>query len=387
MAADPGQERGLIARGRAALLTAATAACATVSCADFVGPDDPRWRHLLGRAHHDFYHLPDYVVATAKEEGGRPAAFYAESGDTQFLVPLVIRELPPSLGAPLDWRDAVTPYGYSSPIMRGGNDAASMASFLEAFREVGRKRGLVSAFFRLHPLLQLPDEVFTPFGHLEKSGVTVYIDLHRSDEELWSQTRRNHRVGVERLGRAGYVAALDDWGHYGEFIRVYHQTMRRVGASDFYFFSDEYFENLRSALGFRLYLCTVLSPAGDLAAGGLFCVTDGMVQYHLGATADAHLGVAPSKVMFDHVRRWAKERGSTVLHLGGGHGGREDSLFLFKAGFSPLRAEFRTFRMVLDEEKYASLEERWRESCVGGSSDGSGFFPAYRRPHSPATRA
>ena len=358
----------------------------TFSSAALIEPDDPRWRHMLGRTQHDFYHLPDYVVAAAKEEGGRPAAFYAESGDTQFLVPLVVRDLPPALEAPADWVDVTTPYGYPSPIMSGGNDPAKMSRFFDAFRTVGRMQGVVSAFFRLHPLLELPDEVFTPFGQLQRGGTTVYLDLRRPSEELWSQTRRNHRVGVERLRSAGYVATLDDWSRYDAFIAAYRQTMTRVGASDFYFFSDEYFADLRAALGFKLHLCTVVSPAGELASGGLFCVAEGIVQYHLGATADGYFPAAPSKLMFDHVRRWAQERGSRVLHLGGGLGGREDSLFQFKAGFSPLRAEFRTFRMVLDEERYAWLEARWRESCASDGSEGSGYFPVYRRPR-PAAHA
>jgi hypothetical protein len=351
---------------------------AAVMHADFIDPGDPRWRRTLARARHDVYHLPEYVITAAKQEGGTPAAFYAESGETAFLVPLVIRELPAAFGAPADWRDAVTPYGYPCPIVAGRSGPGSIAGFLAAFRDVGRAAGLVSAFFRLHPLLELPAEAFIPFGQLDQSGVTVYIDLRRSSAELWSQTRRDHRAGVRKLQSAGYAATLGEWSHYREFGRLYRHTMERVDASDFYFFSDEYFENLPSALDGRLHFCSVLSPQGDLAAGGLFCVTDGIVQYHLSATAKGHLHVAPSKLMLDHVRRWAKERGSTVLHLGGGLGGREDSLFRFKAGFSPLRAEFRTFRMVLDEHRYEALVNRW-ETLFPGVDATSDYFPSYRR--------
>ena len=344
---------------------------------EFIEPGDLRWRRVLARARHDVYHLPEYAIAAAKEEGGTPTAFFAENDDTALLIPLIIRDLPPSLSAPLDWRDATTPYGYACPIVAGRVDAESVSPFIASFRDAGRAAGLVTAFFRLHPLLTLPDEIFTPFGALEKSGVTVYIDLQRSSAELWSDTRRDHRTGVRKLQSAGYVATVDDWSRYDEFIQAYRQTMERVGASDFYFFSDEYFADLRAALEGRLHLCTVSSPTGEFAAGGLFCVTDGMVQYHLSSTADAHVGVAPSKLMLDHMRGWAQERANTVLHLGGGLGGREDSLFQFKAGFSPLRADFRTFRMVLDASRYEMLIDQWKALSPDDQTT-SDYFPRYR---------
>ena len=129
-----------------------------------------------------------------------------------------------------------------------------------------------------------------------------------------------------------------------------------------------------TALAEQLHLCTVLAPDGTVASAGLFFEHDGIIHYHLGATAEEHLRRAPSKLMFDHVRRWGQERGARVLDLGGGVGGAEDSLFLFKAGFSPLRARFHTLRLVIDAERYARL------TGAEHIADLSGYFPAYRRP-------
>jgi hypothetical protein len=85
---------------------------------------------------------------------------------------------------------------------------------------------------------------------------------------------------------------------------------------------------------------------------------------------------APSKLMFDSVRHWAQDRGNRVFHLGGGTGGRIDSLFHFKAGFSPLRGEFRSLRVVFDESRYRTLVERSPAGC----QNSNGYFPLYRRP-------
>jgi len=353
--------------------------------AELIRPDDPRWHAFLSRVPHDAYHLPEYVEFAARHEGGAPAALFAASGASALLLPLVIRDLPEDLGAPGDWSDATSPYGfYASPLASDPRDGRAVAVALAALRDVAHAHGIVSAFVRLHPLRSLPADALAAVGHVETHGRVVPVDLTHSLEQLWSETRANHRTGIRKLTRTGFVASMDDWDRYGDFIRIYRATMERVAATSFYFFPEAYFEELRIALGEQLHLCTIVSPGGELAAAGVFCVLGDAIQYHLGATATAYLRHAPSKLMFDVVRRWAKERGCGVLNLGGGLGGAEDSLFHFKAGFSPLGATCQTFRMVVDDERYRALQARHREP--GGQADDplTGFFPAYRRPYAPA---
>jgi hypothetical protein len=347
--------------------------------AEFISPQDPRWSLLLARASHDVYHRPEYVDFAARQEGGTPTAFYAEADGAAFLAPLLIRDIPSDLSPSDIWKDAVGPYGYPSPILVPDNDARALTDFLEAFRQVGKEWHIVTAFFRMHPLLPLPAPVLAEHGELIEHGQTVSIDLSVSLDESWSQIRENHRRNIKKLKRAGYQAHMDRWELYGEFIAIYSETMERRDASDFYFFGESYFEELRASLGDHVHLCTVCTPTGTLAAAGLFTEIGGIVQYHLGGTRGEFLSAAPSKLMFDHVRRWAKQAGNRVLHLGGGVGGYKDSLFEFKAGFSKVKHPFCTYRMILDDDQYASLTRRWEE-CYGPSGNDSDFFPSYRRP-------
>ncbi len=347
--------------------------------AELIEPQDTRWSDFLASARHDFYHLPEYALFSARHEGGTPVAFYARDDDSAFLVPLLLRPLPSHLGAPGDWRDATTPYGYPGPILSPITDTAALEHFLEALRGVATEHNVVTAFFRLHPFFPLPEQLLSRFGTVVNQGQTVHIDLTLSPDEMWGQTRDNHRRGIKKLTAAGFYTQLDNWDFYQEFIDIYHVTMKRVEASAFYFFSDSYFTDLRAALGPRLHLVTVHSPEGNVAAGALFTVSEGIVQYHLGGTADAYLSQAPAKLMFDFARRWAKEAGGSVLHLGGGTGGQADSLFQFKAGFSKLRTDFYTFRVILDEGKNATLVQRRREQCKG-AGENANFFPTYRQP-------
>ena len=348
--------------------------------AGFIEPDNPKWSELLTRIPHDVYHLPGYVKCAARHEGGRAMAFYAEQDDWAFLVPLLIRDLPVGLNAPSDWRDATTPYGYPAPVMTDAGDLELFDNALRLFRQLGGEQGIITAFFRLHPLLPAPLDALSKYGALVNHGQTVLIDLASSPEEIGKQMRYDQRISVRKLTRSGFKVKMDDWSYYQEFIDIYHMTMKRLEASEYYLFSDSYFADLRSSLGHNLHLCVVLSPTREVAAAGLFTTTDGIVQYHLSGTSLEYLHQSPTKLLLAFVSHWAKEEGNRLFHLGGGLGGRSDSLFQFKAGFSKLRANFFTYRIVLDTDRHATLDRLWREHCGNKGEDTSDFFPSYRRP-------
>jgi hypothetical protein len=86
--------------------------------------------------------------------------------------------------------------------------------------------------------------------------------------------------------------------------------------------------------------------------------------------------------LLDTARLWAAGQQARVFHLGGGVGARTDSLFQFKAGFSPQRHEFLTWRWILEPERYRAVcEERERSDESSGLELASAdYFPEYRAP-------
>ncbi len=348
---------------------------------DFIDTGSSRWKSALQQTAHDFYHLPDYLDICGRAEEARPVAFLGETAEALMLTPLLLRPIPADLGMPADWQDASSPYGYPSPLVvpRDSNDC--VRQMLKIFLQEAQRRNIVSAFIRLHPLLTLPMETLGEFGEVVRHGRTVYMDLSLSDEEGWRQTKSRHRRHINALKRQGFRMEMNDWSRFKDFRRIYKATMERVGASSYYYFDDSYFEDLHRSLGERLHLCTILSPDNKVAAAGLFTTVSGIVEYHLGGTAEEFLDLAPSKLMFHGLRRWGREAGLRVLHLGGGLGGREDALYHFKSGFSPSSAAFQSLRVIIDPEKYQVLcERRMQLSGARPAECGEAYFPAYRLP-------
>jgi hypothetical protein len=342
--------------------------------------DSPLWADVLRGMQHDVYHLPEYAALCARIEGGEPQAFVASENSDTLFVPLIIRRVPPSLCGGENICDATVPYGYPGPLASGDGEAQNatgtfLARALEALMSSLQKQGVVSAFLRLHPLLPLDADVLRRFGSLVQSGETVAIDLTLREDALWQQMRSNHRRDVTKSLARGATAEVDPaWSGQRMFVQAYRETMTRVGASAYYFFPDDYFDDLRLALGERVHLWTVRAGS-DVIAGAVFTECNGIVQYHLGGTLDEALPSNPMKLLFWHAATWFKERGNRWLHLGGGFGGAQDSLMHFKRGFSTRTFPFYTWRVVLNTKTYDDLLTR-----AGRPPDASAtsFFPAYR---------
>lgn len=345
----------------------------------FLTPRDEAWDAFLAEVPHDFYHKSSYARLSSEFDGGEAEAVLLTDGLRYFFLPYVVRTLSSIawLGAGASGLfDITSPYGYPGPLCSAGDNNFASAAAAEWFNAL-RTRGAVSGFLRLHPLLPAPLEELAKCGSVVERGRTVSIDLSLSAEEMWGQTRADHRRNISKSKRSGLTAAMEDFGANIEtFMRLYYETMDRAKASRYYYFPAEYFHSLKACLQDNLALCLVRDAAGEVLGGGLFTLCQGIIQYHLSGTFEAAIPLRPAKLMLDFVRTWAKEDGNRVLHLGGGLGAKEDFLFEFKCGFSTVRHPFHTWQVVFDPDQYHRLAQQ-RSSQPNAEVDPE-FFPLYR---------
>ncbi len=338
--------------------------------AALLAPEDQGWGEALRRMQHDVYHVPEYVSLDAHLSGGTPAAFRYEEGGHVLLLPLVVRPVPGS-----HLRDAVSPYGYPGPVSDAG---ASQTGFwnraCQAMVDLMRAQGIVTVFVRLHPWLPATIPALAGVGTVVRHGQTVSVDLSLSVDDMWRQTRRDHRKDINKARRADVSVVMDDWSRLGEWLVTYHDNMRRVGAADYYFFPEHHFRRLRDTLDGRTHLAVAVAD-DEVVGGSVFFAHHGIVQGYVQSTRTER-ALHADKLLYDEIRRWGKERGDSVFHFGGGVGGTDDSLFSYKAGFSPQRHDFYTWRVVTDPECYAALVGL--APGVPAHSTMSGRFPPYR---------
>lgn len=348
------------------------------------------WSEVVGGATcHDFYHLPQYHALAEQRGEGEARLFCYREGAYSIALPLLLRgpmRHPAFAGADLpSWQDATSVYGYAGPVASHEDIPEPVArGFCEALEIAFRDLQVVSVFSRLHPFMEQAP-LLAGLGECPAVSRTVSIDLSLPPEVQYSKYSHQHRTRLNKLKRLGLTCVHDREGAYlDDFIEIYNQTMRRVGAGPDYFFPREYFEQLYLALGPRLHLFVALQENRPITAV-LFVSCDGIAQYHLGGTRDEALALSPTRLVLDQARLWAMEEGCRVLHLGGGASSSpDDSLFRFKLGFSDRTHPFRLWRWIVFPERYdelCRLKNAWNDS--NGVIAAPKYFPTYRSPVTP----
>lgn len=327
------------------------------ACAE-VEPE--RWDETLrAAAITDVYYARGFVRASAALVGAEPVLLrLAGAGGDVFLACLVRS----------DPTDVVTPYGYGGPVGAGADPP--LAAFSAAYEAWCAQRGVVSSFVVFHPLLANADsDASAGFRRTALDG-TVAWRLQRPD--LLAGMHKHHRRVIRRAQAAGVEATVVPApADLAEFAGVYEQTMRRAEAAPFYFFPRPYWDAL--AVGVKLVRVDVRG-GGGLLASVLGMGGPPWLHYHLGGATDAARGTGASHLALYALAQWGREQGYDTLHLGGGVGGRADSLLEYKLRFAPDgRVGVAIGKAVHDRDRYLRLSE-------ASTVDWDGFFPAYRQP-------
>jgi hypothetical protein len=298
--------------------------------------------------------LADGGAAAASDDFFRSRPFLEAEGVTHTLavgelhLPVIVREIPDS-----DRPDAISPYGY--PGAKGSDDAPAPAAGDVDWSATG----LVSLFVRYRfggpPCLA---------GGTQRSVVQIHDPSRERGvrSRLAEQIRQNERAGWTVELSAGPEASDHQRAAFGA---LYTETMTRADAAPRYFYDAAYFGHV---MGFSSsWLLLAHSADGNIQAGAIAALSDGLLHYYLGGTADDALEDSPFKNVVAAMIDLADDL-DVPLNLGGGVTAG-DGLERFKRGFANAELPFLTHEVVCDPTAYEELS-------VGRQA--GDFFPAYR---------
>lgn len=330
--------------------------------------NDPRWSEIVKKSKHfDFYHSRSYHLL---EKENRPVLLVASFNDDFIALPLIVRVIPNT-----SFYDCTSVYGYCGPISSLEFEDIPLETityFKDQLMNFFESNGIVTVFSRLHPLIST-DVFFDNFGLIKHINYTVAIDLRQTLEQQRAQFRKSNKNELNQLRRNGFeVVEAQTKKEVDAFIAIYHETMERNHACESYFFDHYYFYNFLKNKCFESKLL-IAKKDGEITAGAIVTIVNKIMEGHLAGTAEKYLHDKPMKLIIDETRLIGNERGLDFYHLGGGLAGSDDdSLFLFKAGFSDYRCEYKIWQMVVDQGKYNEL-------INGMEVDKNiSFFPLYR---------
>jgi len=348
---------------------------------EILGTDrDSDWRDILDEiGRHDFCHLVEYSRLAEQSGQGRAELLVWRDGPGLLALPVLFRLIDVELYPKVDgvWTDVSSVYGYAGPIANLPEVSGALSrDFMHAVDEYFHSRRAVSAFNRMHPLLD-QRAMLASLGEIVPVGRTVSLDLTQPEEAQRAAYRRNHRQDIEHLKAMGVVCSEVGLDGLDDFVEMYWENMDRVGAARRYYFSRAYFEALLTEMKdtVHLFMCHY---DGRPISGSIFTHCRGIVQWWLSGSRSEFDGPPAAKLLFDHGRHWAVEQGAEVLHLGGGVGSRQDSLHHFKRGFTKREHVYLNWRHIVNEELYGELVRSRREAT--GLNPDEDFFPRYRHP-------
>ena len=179
------------------------------------------------------------------------------------------------------------------------------------------------------------------------------------------------RNDINRLEKELQIKQAETKEEIDSFIEIYWENMRRVNASEAYFFPKQYFHDFLKTIPSYLFLAY---SKGKPISGSLFTVCNGIIESHLSATKDEFLPLSPLKYVWDKIRLFGVAEKYKYMHLGGGYGGKNDTLFEFKLQFSKCRLQFKSWKYIHNQKIYKHLINTKSEN----RKIKNGFFPLYR---------
>lgn len=283
----------------------------------------------------DIYYFCEYAESFQIHGDGSPVLIYVSLQGARMAYVMMQNDLAdflPFRGS-LDsgcWYDWTTPYGYGGPLYDGEITDEWAMEAMKEIAEYAVSHGIVSQFFRFHPLLQNQ-------RWLEKCSKVVYMKKTvavntESTELIWKNMTPNNRNMVRKAEKNGVVIRVDKGENIDTFIEIYKRTMEQNQADEYYYFAREYFEYILD----KMHENTIIFYAfydEKIISASIFFYHDTFMHYHLSGTLPEYRSLAPVNLLLTKAAEWAAAQGIKEFHLGGGVG-KEDSLLRFKKHFN-----------------------------------------------------
>jgi len=204
------------------------------------------WRSVLARvpaSSFDVFHRFDYHKLFTRIERAECEAFVFESGDTIIILPYLKRSIDehlPHFGIK-GLFDITSVYGFSG--VAGSNfDESQLTDFFHAFHNYCREARIVSSFIRLHPTLN--SFLASSLPSVTEANRIVIVPVDDGLENITKRFKHGVRKGIRKATAKGVSIRRMDKVPIDLFQSIYSETMERNGATSFYRFSNQFFEEL-----------------------------------------------------------------------------------------------------------------------------------------------
>lgn len=299
----------------------------------------------------DIYYYEEYVKLY-EDEFGKALCVVCYDDKNVLLMPFIRKEID-------GFYDFETAYGYGGPICNSDNQEW-IYNAITSMQEYLKSENYVCGFIRFHTLL---DNVRLCERHMATffDRNTVVIRTDQTEDEIWkNQIISKNRNMIRKAEKNGLEYKAEyDFAALSEFIELYNATMSRLGADDFYYFDNKYYQSFVENFKDKAFLGTVRKE-GKLICAALFMYSGEYGHYHLEGSNHEYSSLAANNLLLWRTAVEFSKLGVKEFHLGGGYNSEPDnSLLKFKKSFSHNMKEFYIGKWIFNEEKYNELKIDW----------------------------
>ena len=304
-----------------------------------------------------------------------------QNADGRVLLPFILRGFTGLQWAAdfQDYCDWATPYGYGGPFMWDASAPDALArEFWGGLDDWARSCGAVSGLMVQSPFSEI---ILPQSGEVKLMVPNIVRTLELGGEELWMDYEHKVRKNVKTARRAGLWVSIDLKGErLREFLEVYYATMQRRDASDSYYFSDSFFEQITRELAGHFAFFHVLQDQ-RIVSTELVLVSQQNLYSFLGGTLADAFEARPNELLKHSVIEWGRQHGKMNFVLGGGHAPR-DGIFRYKRSFAPAGETAAPVALrVHDLQAYQAMvaaRERFERATSGQWNARPDYYPQYR---------
>jgi hypothetical protein len=335
--------------------------------------EEEEWEHLLSENDlNDVFLSPAYLELNEAVISGESECVVYEDRDSLVAYPYLRRPIAGSACF-----DISSPYGYGGAVeLLKGSD---VKQFYNVFHEYCRDTKIVSEFIRFHPMLENHTDANIR-GLDTVCHQPVVVVEYDQEEHSFGKAIRKEVLKKVRKAERNHIRVVEDiaWDYYEDFVEMYRGLMDCKGASRFYFFNDAFFRSIRRTLSDRASLLVALCK-GRMIGGLLILHSQPYAYNYLSCSDRDHDRLGTNDLLQFKAVDWASRGGLKAYLLGGGRSG-EDSLFRFKAKFSPQRRAFFLGKRIHLPKIYDALcEEKMKQEGIRPEEFISrSWFPLYR---------
>lgn len=299
----------------------------------------------------DIYFTEEYVKLYESHES-KCFAIICEESDNIMIFPFLRKKIG-------EYYDFETAYGYGGPISNCKTPDWNKQA-IEAMFSHFSSENYLCGFIRFHTMMNnylMCKDIFPVIFDRN----TVMMDTSVSPEEIWARqiSSKNRNMIRKAIKNELVFRAEYDFESLKEFEGLYNQTMSRLGAEQFYFFDEHYYDSFVKAFSGNAFLGTVRKEE-KLICAAIFMYSKAYGHYHLEGSDDNYKYLGANNFLLWNAAIEFNKLGVKKFHLGGGsNSGTENSLLKFKKAFSKDSLDFYIGKMIFNNEKYQEIKDIW----------------------------